>query len=196
MRQMAFRWPRLGRHGQAVTHGSDFPRLDNDERQQRQRGHGPLRRGASHRGQRAHRPKGADRRGAPRCRRRLADRLDTGWPDGRRTHGSGGQQQAQRWRNRLTQANGPSVSVLTSEARRSKAVLEGSIRIERLAYGRLAVLGTTQLASVRSVGRGARNAIRTSRREKALGPPFLPARSVEATVGTGLLVLNVLEQAR
>lgn len=121
MRQMAFRWPRLSQHGQAVTHGSDFRRLDNDERQQRQGGYGSLRHGASHRGQRAHGPRCADRRGPPRCRRRLADRLDTGWPDGRRTHGAGKQRQAQRRRDRLTQIGGPSVSALISVARRPTA---------------------------------------------------------------------------
>jgi hypothetical protein len=49
---------------------------------------------------------------------------------------------------------------------------------------------------VRSVGEAARNAIWTSVQEKTLGPPFLPARSVAAIVGTGSLVPNILEQAR
>lgn len=77
-----------------------------------------------------------------------------------------------------------------------QAILEGVTRIERLAYGQLAELGTLQLASVRSVGGGACNAIWTSMRKKVLGVPFLPARSVEAAVGAASLVLNALKEAR
>jgi len=77
-----------------------------------------------------------------------------------------------------------------------QAVLEEVTRIERLAYEQLAVLGTMQPALVRSLGGGACNAIWTSMREKTFGVPFLPARSVEATVGIALPVLNALKEAR
>lgn len=77
-----------------------------------------------------------------------------------------------------------------------QAILGGVTRIEQLAYGRLAELGAPQLASVRGVGGGACNAIWTSMREKALGVPFLPARSVGAAVGMALPVLNALKEAR
>jgi len=84
----------------------------------------------------------------------------------------------------------------TNDAAFFQALLEGVTRIERLAYGRLAELGTLQLASMRSVGGGARNAIWTSMRKKVLGVPFLPARSVEAAVGTASLVRNAIKEAR
>ena len=45
-----------------------------------------------------------------------------------------------------------------------QAILEGVTRIERLAYGRLAELGTLQLASVRSVG-----GVRATRSGQACG---------------------------
>lgn len=77
-----------------------------------------------------------------------------------------------------------------------QAILEGYTQIEQLAYGRLAELGTPQLASMRSVGGSARNAIWTSMRKEAFGVLFLPARPVEAAVGTVSLVLNALKEAR
>ena len=58
------------------------------------------------------------------------------------------------------------------------------------------MLGTMQFAPVRSVGGAARNAIWTSRLEETLDLFLPPARLVKATVGTGSLVLNALEQAR
>ncbi len=74
-----------------------------------------------------------------------------------------------------------------------QAVLEGLAGIEALAYRRLAELGAPSPVSLRTVGGGARNPAWTRMRERSLGVPFLPARSVEAAVGTAALVLSRLE---
>ncbi|RWX80992.1 carbohydrate kinase [Neorhizobium lilium] len=70
-----------------------------------------------------------------------------------------------------------------------QAMLEGMTAIESLGYERLRSLGAPTLQSVRTVGGGARNPIWSRMRQRALGVDFLPARSVEAAVGTASLVL-------
>lgn len=70
-----------------------------------------------------------------------------------------------------------------------QGILEGITAIERSGYERLAELGGPALRSVRTVGGGASNPGWTRMREKALGVPFLAARSAEAAVGTASLVL-------
>ncbi|KVK48246.1 carbohydrate kinase [Agrobacterium deltaense] len=70
-----------------------------------------------------------------------------------------------------------------------QAILEGITAIEKSGYDRLAALGGPLVRSVRSVGGGVANPAWTCMREKALGVPFLPARSAEAAVGTASLVL-------
>jgi sugar (pentulose or hexulose) kinase len=70
-----------------------------------------------------------------------------------------------------------------------QGLLEGIARIEALGYRRLADLGAPPLASVRTVGGGARNEIWTAIRHRTLGVDLLPARSEEAAVGTATLAL-------
>jgi sugar (pentulose or hexulose) kinase len=70
-----------------------------------------------------------------------------------------------------------------------QAILEGMTAIEKLGYARLQALGAPQLKSVRTVGGGTANPVWTSMRQAALQVDFLPARSVEAAVGSALLVL-------
>ena len=70
-----------------------------------------------------------------------------------------------------------------------QGLLEGMTAIEKRGYDLLEELGSGKLRSVRTVGGGARNAVWTCMRQKALGVDFLPARSVEAAVGTASLVL-------
>ncbi|WP_105432067.1 MULTISPECIES: FGGY-family carbohydrate kinase [Neorhizobium] len=70
-----------------------------------------------------------------------------------------------------------------------QAILEGMTSIERQGYERLRSLGAPPLRSVRTVGGGARNPAWTAMRRSTLGADFLPARSVEAAVGTASLVL-------
>lgn len=70
-----------------------------------------------------------------------------------------------------------------------QAILEGITAIETLGYDRLAELGGPSLASIRTVGGGAANPAWMQMRERALGVPFVPARSAEAAVGTASLVL-------
>ncbi|MCJ8151314.1 FGGY-family carbohydrate kinase [Shinella sedimenti] len=70
-----------------------------------------------------------------------------------------------------------------------QAILEGITAIEKSGYDRLAELGGPTVLSVRTVGGGAVNEAWTRMREKALGVPFLAARSAEASVGTASLVL-------
>jgi len=69
-------------------------------------------------------------------------------------------------------------------------LLEGIARVEALGYRRLAELGGPPLASVRSVGGGARNAVWTAIRARVLGAAMPPARSEEAAVGAALLALR------
>lgn len=70
-----------------------------------------------------------------------------------------------------------------------QAILEGITAIEKFGYDRLVELGGPEVRSVRTVGGGAANSAWTTMREKALGVPFLAARSAEAAVGAASLVL-------
>ena len=70
-----------------------------------------------------------------------------------------------------------------------QAILEGITAIEKSGYDRLAELGGPRLACLRTVGGGAANPAWTRMRERALGVPFVTARSAEAAVGTAALVL-------
>jgi sugar (pentulose or hexulose) kinase len=70
-----------------------------------------------------------------------------------------------------------------------QAILEGMTAIEKLGYAQLQTLGAPKLKSVRTVGGGTANPVWTSMRQAALQVDFLPARSVEAAVGSALLVL-------
>ncbi len=71
-----------------------------------------------------------------------------------------------------------------------QALLEGMADIEALAYGRLAELGAPALASVRTVGGGARNPAWTTIRSQKIKAPFVGALSEEAAAGTALLALG------
>jgi sugar (pentulose or hexulose) kinase len=74
-----------------------------------------------------------------------------------------------------------------------QAILEGMTEIERLGYQRLRELGGPAIKSLRTVGGGARNSAWSAMREKAMGIKTLPARSVEAAVGTASLALDNLD---
>lgn len=80
------------------------------------------------------------------------------------------------------------------DARFLHGLLEGMARIEAAGYARLAAIGAPPLASVRSVGGGARNAVWTRLRERVLGVPFVEAASTEAAVGTARLALAGLRR--
>lgn len=71
-----------------------------------------------------------------------------------------------------------------------KGLFDGIARIEAMAYERLEELGTPPLASVRSVGGGAANAVWTRMRARRLGVPMPPPLSSEAAYGTALLALR------
>ena len=68
-----------------------------------------------------------------------------------------------------------------------QAILEGIAAIETLAYRRLAGLGASRLASIRSAGGGASNAAWTRLRLRALGVPQKSSLSEHAAVGTARL---------
>lgn len=68
-----------------------------------------------------------------------------------------------------------------------QALLEGIARIEALAYRRLHELGAPALATVRSVGGGARNPAWTRIRARHLAVPLADAVSTDAAYGTALL---------
>lgn len=68
-----------------------------------------------------------------------------------------------------------------------KGLLDGIARVEALAYARLEELGAPRLASVRTVGGGARNATWSRMRERRLGVPLPAPLSAEAAYGTALL---------
>lgn len=70
------------------------------------------------------------------------------------------------------------------------ALLEGIANVEALAYARLAELGAPPLASVRSVGGGAKNSAWSALRERKLNVPFKEVLSDEAAMGAALLALN------
>lgn len=75
------------------------------------------------------------------------------------------------------------------------AILEGMTEIERLGYQRLRELGAPALASLRTVGGGTRNPVWTIMRARAMGVDTLTAKSVEAAVGTAVLVLSRSDNA-
>jgi sugar (pentulose or hexulose) kinase len=68
-----------------------------------------------------------------------------------------------------------------------QALMEGIARVEALAYRRLQELGGPPLASVRTVGGGARNDAWTRIRARHLGVPMLAPPSTDAAYGTALL---------
>lgn len=68
-----------------------------------------------------------------------------------------------------------------------QGLFEGMAGIEALGFSRLAELGGPALASLRSVGGGARNAVWSQIRQNRLEVPFLAAKSLEAAFGTALL---------
>lgn len=68
-----------------------------------------------------------------------------------------------------------------------QAILEGIAAIEAKAYTRLAELGASPLASIRTAGGGASNPAWTKMRLKALGVPEQPSLSEHAAVGTARL---------
>lgn len=80
----------------------------------------------------------------------------------------------------------------TDDAIWLKAMLEGIAAIEALAYRRLAELGGPTLATVRTVGGGAGNAVWSRIRARRLGVPFPAAASEEAAAGTARLALGAL----
>jgi len=71
-----------------------------------------------------------------------------------------------------------------------QGILEGIAEIERLGFERLTALGAPRLATVRTVGGGARNSAWQEIRRGKLGVPFLEPRSIEAAAGTAALVLR------
>ncbi len=73
-----------------------------------------------------------------------------------------------------------------------QGLLEGIAQIEALGYRRLADLGGPALATVRSVGTGARNAAWTVLRRRALGVELISARSEEAAMGAATLALKAM----
>jgi D-ribulokinase len=76
-----------------------------------------------------------------------------------------------------------------------KGLFEGIAAIEALGYRKLEELGGPKLASVRTVGGGAVNAVWSRIRARKLGVPFLPAVSEEAAAGTARLALQGAKQA-
>ena len=76
-----------------------------------------------------------------------------------------------------------------------QALLEGIARIEALAYMRLHELGAPELATVRTVGGGARNDAWTEIRARHLGVTMPPAISTDAAYGTALLAQQGLSNA-
>jgi hypothetical protein len=80
----------------------------------------------------------------------------------------------------------------TDDALFLHALLEGITRIEALGYRRLAELHAPAVASLRTVGAGARNPAWTALRARILGVPMPPARSAEAAVGVAMLALGAV----
>lgn len=76
-----------------------------------------------------------------------------------------------------------------------QGMLEGIAAIEAEGYRRLASLGASPLATVRSVGGGSGNTAWTRIRHHALDVPFLPAMSDHAAVGTARLAWRGLGHA-
>ncbi|MDJ0684617.1 MAG: FGGY-family carbohydrate kinase [Alphaproteobacteria bacterium] len=73
------------------------------------------------------------------------------------------------------------------DARFLHGLLDGVAGVEALAYRRLRELGAPALASVRSVGGGAKNAVWTRIRARRLGVPTRDAVNTEAAYGAALL---------
>lgn len=71
-----------------------------------------------------------------------------------------------------------------------QGIFEGIAAIEKLAYDRLEALGSPKLASIRTVGGGAKNTTWTAIRGRKLFVPFLPLASEEAAAGTARLALQ------
>ena len=76
-----------------------------------------------------------------------------------------------------------------------QAILEGISAIEARAYAKLAELGASPLASIRTAGGGAANAAWTKMRLKALGVAGRPSLSGHAAVGTARLAWRGLGHA-
>ena len=76
-----------------------------------------------------------------------------------------------------------------------QAILEGISAIEAKAYAKLAELGASPLASIRTAGGGAANAAWTKMRLKALGVPERASLSEHAAVGTARLAWRGLGHA-
>ncbi|MCV9961593.1 FGGY-family carbohydrate kinase [Pararhizobium sp. BT-229] len=70
-----------------------------------------------------------------------------------------------------------------------KAIFEGIAGVEKLAYDRLASLGSPALRSIRTVGGGARNPVWTAIRNRKMPVPFLSVISEEAAAGAARLAL-------
>jgi D-ribulokinase len=77
-----------------------------------------------------------------------------------------------------------------SRAKFLQAILEGIAGVEALGYKRLAKLGAPALASVRTVGGGAKNPVWTRIRARKLRVPVLEPVSGEAAYGAGLLAMR------
>lgn len=76
-----------------------------------------------------------------------------------------------------------------------QGLLEGVAAVEALGYRRLAELGAPKLASMRSVGGGAKNPAWTRIRQRKLGVPFLAPLSEEAAAGAARLALEGAREA-
>ena len=76
-----------------------------------------------------------------------------------------------------------------------QAILEGIAAIETKAYGKLAGLGASKLASIRTAGGGAANLAWTKMRLRALGVPERQSLSEHAAVGTARLAWRGLGHA-
>ena len=81
------------------------------------------------------------------------------------------------------------------DARFLQGLLEGIAAVEALGYRRLAEIGGAPLASLRTVGGGARNAAWTRIRARLTGVPMLAAASEDAAVGTARLALAALKRS-
>jgi sugar (pentulose or hexulose) kinase len=76
-----------------------------------------------------------------------------------------------------------------------KAIFEGIAGVEALAYQRLVSLGSPALRSIRTVGGGAKNAVWTAIRNRAMPVDFLAVASEEAAAGTARLALSGAKSA-
>jgi sugar (pentulose or hexulose) kinase len=83
----------------------------------------------------------------------------------------------------------------SDDAKFLQGILEGIARIEAQGYQRLAELGATRLASIRSVGGGSSNQAWSEIRLRLLGVPALPSLSEHAAVGAARLAWRGLTHA-